>query len=145
MGRDNILIRPYESGRWVGGDIVQDFCALTGIELAGSGELSVNESLGPNQLYIKRCLNRVGYDKGENENVLALLLAACPEAHGEHCMYVHRGLYRDYRLHWIQVNKHLSRTTWKERHCLPSPSRHRKRSPSTRPTPGPAAVPAAAV
>jgi len=108
VGRDNILIRPYESGRWAGGDIVQDFCALTGIELAGSGELSVNESLGPNQLYIKRSLNRVGYDKGENENVLALLLAACPEAHGEHCMYVHRGLYRDYRSQWIQVNKRLS-------------------------------------
>ena len=109
VGRDNILIRPYEAERWVGGDIVRDFCAATGIELAASTELSVNAGLGPNQLYIKRCLNRVGYDKGENENVLGLLLAACPEQPVEHCMYVHRGLYREYRSRWIQVNTRLAR------------------------------------
>lgn len=109
VGQDNMLIRPYESSQWVGGDIVQDFCALTGIALRSGGEVTANESLGPTQLYIKRCLNRVGYEKAANESVLAVLLAACPEPLHEHCSYVHRGLYRSYRSDWIQVNRRLSR------------------------------------
>jgi hypothetical protein len=108
VGPENMLIRPYESAQWEGGDIIRDFCAITGIEPLGAAPASRNESLGPTQLYIKLCLNRVGFDKGENEGVLALLLAQCPEAPAKACSYVHRGLYRSYRGDWLRVNKRLS-------------------------------------
>ena len=103
-----MVIRPYEAAQWVGGDIVEDFCAATGIAPLGAASASPNESLGPTQLYIKLCLNRVGFDKGENERVLRLLLEVCPEEPARGCIYVHRGLYRDFRSAWIQVNKRLS-------------------------------------
>jgi hypothetical protein len=108
VGRENMLIRPYEEAQWVGGNIIEDFCALTGIEALGSVPVAANESLGPTQLYVKLCLNRVGYDKGANESVLDLLLRVCPETPGGHCTYVHKGLYRQYRRDWIQVNKRIA-------------------------------------
>jgi hypothetical protein len=108
VGRENMVIRPYESAQWVGGNIVEDFCAVTGIAPLGNVPTASNESLGPTQLYLKRCLNRVGYDKGANENVLALLQRICPEAPGKPCTYVHRRLYRQYRKKWIQVNKRIA-------------------------------------
>ena len=108
VGHENMMIRPYESAQWVGGNIVEDFCKVTGIDPLGNVRTTPNESLGPTQLYLKRCLNRVGYDKGANENVVALLRRVCPEAAGKSCIYVHRGLYRQQRRKWIQVNKRIS-------------------------------------
>jgi len=108
VGQENILIRPYESGQWVGENIVEDFCSLIGIEPLRATRASTNEALGPTQLYIKLCLNRVGYDKGENESVLRVLLRTCPEAPLKHCIFVHRGLYSNFRANWIQVNKRLA-------------------------------------
>jgi hypothetical protein len=108
VGRENMLIRPYEAAQWSGGSIIEDFCSVTDIEPLGKVRASSNESLGPTQLYLKLCLNRVGYDKGANESVLELLRRVCPEAPGEHCIYVHRGLYRQYRRDWIQVNKRIA-------------------------------------
>jgi hypothetical protein len=108
VGRENMVIRPYEAAQWVGGDIIEDFCAATGIAPLQPANASANESLGPTQLYIKLCLNRVGFDKGENDAVLRLLLQVCPEEPVPGCIYVHRGLYRDFRSAWIQVNKRLS-------------------------------------
>lgn len=108
VGRENMVIRPYESAQWVGGNIIEDFCAVTGVEPLGRVQTTPNESLGPTQLYVKRCLNRVGYDKGANESVLALLLRTCPEAPGKPCTYVHRRLYRQYRKKWIKVNKRIA-------------------------------------
>ena len=108
VGRENMLIRPYEPAQWVGGNIIEDFCSVTGIEPLGSVPTTPNESLGPTQLYVKLCLNRVGYDKSANESVLALLQQICPEAPGNPCTYVHRGLYRQYRKKWIKVNKRVA-------------------------------------
>tara|TARA_R110001599_G_scaffold145321_1_gene327627 strand:- start:82094 stop:83197 length:1104 start_codon:yes stop_codon:yes gene_type:complete len=108
VGRENMVIRPYETAQWVGGNIIDDFCAATGIEPLGSVPTAPNESLGPTQLYVKLCLNRVGYDKGANESVLALLQQVYPETPGGPCTYVHRGLYREYRKKWIKVNKRIA-------------------------------------
>ena len=76
VGRENMIVRPYEPAQWVGGSIIEDFCSVTGIQPLAAGPVDTNEALGPTQLYIKLCLNRVGYDKGENEGVLRLLQPA---------------------------------------------------------------------
>jgi hypothetical protein len=108
VGRENMVIRPYESAQWVGGNIIEDFCSVTGIEPLAASPVAANEGLGPTQLYTKLCLNRVGYDKGENEGVLRLLQRVYPEQPVKGCIYVHRGLYSKYRRDWIKVNKRLS-------------------------------------
>ncbi|MEM8561693.1 MAG: hypothetical protein AAGF57_05630 [Pseudomonadota bacterium] len=108
IGRENMLVRPYEPPQWVGGNIAEDFCALVGINPLKEKPLAPNPSLGPTQLYIKQCLNRVGYDKAENESVLAVLTEVCPEEPTSLCTYVHKGLYRRYRRNWIHVNKRLA-------------------------------------
>jgi hypothetical protein len=108
VGRENMIVRPYEAAQWVGGNIIEDFCSVTGIRPLVAGPVDTNEALGPTQLYIKLCLNRVGYDKGENEGVLRLLQSVCPEPGMENCVYIHRGLYREYRSDWIKVNKRLA-------------------------------------
>ncbi len=108
VGRENMVIRPYEAAQWAGGNIIEDFCAVTGIEPPGAGPASHNDSLGPTQLYIKLCLNRVGFDKAGNEGVLRLIRAVCPEEPPRHVSYVHRALYGSYRSHWLQVNKRVA-------------------------------------
>jgi len=107
FGQDNILVRPFEPAQWVEQDIVADFCAVAGIAPLKSGSLENNESLGPNQLYAKRCLNTIGYDKGINDDVLKLLTRLLPEAPVKHTMYVSAGLYQRYKRTWEETNRLL--------------------------------------
>jgi hypothetical protein len=108
FGRDNILLRPYEKEQWHNGDVVQDFCQVTAIAPLLSPQERSNASLGANQLYIKQCLNRVGFAKGHNDQVVDLVLELCPEASRSDCIYVHKGLYRTYREQWLRVNDKLA-------------------------------------
>jgi hypothetical protein len=108
FGRKHIIIRPFESDQWVNGDIVQDFCAATGTVLLPSGYREHNESLGPIQLYVKRCLNRVGFDKGRNGEVLQVLRQVCPQPPSGNCCYVHQALYQQFREEWQRVNRAIA-------------------------------------
>ena len=108
FGAPSVMVRPYEPSQWVGGDIVQDFCVQIGVKGLGAGSAEHNESLGPNQLYIKRCLNRVGYEKALNDEVLGLVLRLCREKPVKNTIYVRRNLYRKYRRQWLNVNERLS-------------------------------------
>ncbi|NQX88614.1 MAG: hypothetical protein HRT77_08105 [Halioglobus sp.] len=108
FGKENIVLRPFEVGQWPEGDVVQDFCRCLGMETIASRYKDKNESLGMTQLYLKRCLNRVGFDKEINSQVIEVLTKLCPEEPVKNCLYIHRGLYRQYRERWIAVNEHLS-------------------------------------
>lgn len=110
FGPNNIIVRPYESAQWLDGDIVADFCDATGIPALKSGSLESNESLGPNQLYAKQCLNKVGYDKSINDDVLRLLTRLLPEDPVKDTMYVHAGLYQRYKKAWEETNSRLLQT-----------------------------------
>lgn len=107
LGKNNILIRPYEAQQWLNGDIVQDFCAVTNTIPLKSGRVSSNESLGINQLYIKQCLNRIGFEKCSNDDILRLLFKIYPEEPAKDCLYVRKQLYTKYRSEWLAVNKGL--------------------------------------
>ena len=107
--KQNILIRPYEPQQWEGEDIVQDFCQLVGIPPLASTKVRHNESLGINQVYIKGCLNRVGFDKSANEQVLQKLLELCPEEPAKDTLYINKRLYRSYRQEWQDVNKAMAK------------------------------------
>jgi hypothetical protein len=108
FGKANVVIRPYESDQWRNGDILQDFCAATNIVRLTSGFRDENESLGLNQLGVKLCLNRVGYEKGDNAAVLKILMQLCPEEPVRGVSYINRGLYRRYREQWLAVNSGLA-------------------------------------
>ena len=108
FGKKHIIIRPFESEQWLNGDIVQDFCTLVGVKPFTSAYKDQNESLGMTQLYVKRCLNKIGFDKKDNDAVLKVLAKICPEDPAKGCLYVHRGLYRKYREQWLEVNSALS-------------------------------------
>jgi hypothetical protein len=108
FGKKHIIIRPFEPEQWINGDIVQDFCGSIGIEPLSSKVKDQNESLGITQLYVKRCLNRIGYEKNLNDGVLRVLAKICPEEPAKGCLYVHRGLYRKYRKEWLEINEALS-------------------------------------
>jgi len=107
FGKKNVLIRPYESEQWPGGDIVQDFCALLDTVVLKSGRISSNRGLGVHQLYLKRCLNRVGFEKGENEAVVDHIVRLCPEEPTPQCSYVKKRRYRQLRSQWVHVNRKL--------------------------------------
>ena len=107
FGRDNVVLRPYEPSQWPGGDIVRDFCRVVGLpELAATGE-SDNEGLGFHQLYLKQCLNRVGFEPALNAQVLEILLRLCPEAPARDTLFVDQRLYQRYRVGWEEVNRRL--------------------------------------
>ncbi len=108
FGQKHVIIRPFESDQWVNGDIVQDFCAATGTALLPSDFRERNESLGPVQLYVKRCLNRIGFDKGANGEVLQVLQEVCPQAPSGNCCYVHPALYKRYREEWLRANQAIA-------------------------------------
>ena len=109
FGKHNVLIRPFEQEQWLDGDILRDFCALTGTVQLTSTYRDQNESLGALQLYLKRCLNQVGYAKSDNDEVLRILQKMCPEEPLKGCSYVHKGLYRSYRSEWAKANRAISR------------------------------------
>ena len=107
FGKSNIHVRPYEPEQWLNGDIVQDFCAITNsipLKLTRAGS---NESLGINQLYFKRCLNRIGFDKNHNEDVLRLIFSSYPEQPAKSCLYVQKKLYQKLRREWLETNRKL--------------------------------------
>jgi hypothetical protein len=108
FGKVHMIIRPFESEQWVNGDIVQDFCAVTGTVLLPSGYKDHNESLGSTQLYLKICMNKIGFDKGTNEDLLDVLLKIYPEEPLKGCSYVNKALYRRYRQQWLRVNRTIS-------------------------------------
>jgi hypothetical protein len=108
FGKKHIIIRPFEPEQWVGGDIVQDFCDATGSPRLSSSYRDHNESLGMEQLYVKRCLNKVRFDKSKNDDVLRVLFKVCPQGPSSGCSYVHKALYRQYREEWLQVNRAIS-------------------------------------
>jgi len=107
LGKNNILVRPYESVQWLNGDIVQDFCATTNTIPLKSGNVSSNESLGINQLYIKQCLNRIGFEKDCNDDILRLIFKMYPEEPAKGCLYIRKKLYSKYRIQWLAANKKL--------------------------------------
>lgn len=107
FGKENVLIRPYESQQWPQGDIVQDFCALVKTIPLKSGRASSNSGFGVHQLYLKRCLNRVGFDKEENEAVVKHIMLLCPEEPTPLCSYVKKRRYRQLRRDWVHANLRL--------------------------------------
>ncbi len=121
FGKKHIIIRPFEPEQWLNGDIVQDFCAAVGTAGLRSKYRENDESLEMTQLYLKRCLNKIGFDKSQNEEVLRILLKVCPEESTPRCQYVHRGLYRKYREQWLRVNRDLSRDYLKQKSLFLQP------------------------
>jgi|GEM_PF-1893120 len=108
FGRGNIIIRPFESAQWPRGGIVKDFSNSIGVVSLHGSNIENNESLGMIQLYVKRCLNKVGFSKHLNEEVLKILYKICPEKPVKGCLYIHRTLYTKYREQWLQDNRFLS-------------------------------------
>jgi len=108
FGKKHVLIRPFEPEQWVNGDIVQDFCAATGTVLLPSGYKDHNESLGATQLYLKRCINKIGFDKGDNEDLLNVLQKIYPEEPLKGCSYVNKAQYRRYRQQWLRANRTIA-------------------------------------
>ena len=110
FGRENIIVRPFEAEQWPQESIVKDFCqAIGGVSLRGS-TIENDVSLGMVQLYVKRCLNRIGFDKALNEDVLKILYTICPEEPARGCLYVNRTLYTRYRAKWLEENAIISST-----------------------------------
>ncbi|MEM1113453.1 MAG: hypothetical protein AAGI11_16180 [Pseudomonadota bacterium] len=110
FGADNVHLRPFEPGQWHHGDIVSDFCASTGLPGLSAGSIERNESLGPNQLYIKQALNRLGFEKAHNEDILRIVLKLCPERSARNIMYVNKRPYMRLREEWLKTNRKLSRS-----------------------------------
>lgn len=107
FGLDNIILRPFEEGQLEGGDIVKDFCSLVGVEGLSSGGVCENDALGINQLYLKRCMNAIGFEKSDNDEVVNLLSEILPEEPIKNILYINRGKYGQYRKEWSLVNLQL--------------------------------------
>lgn len=108
FGHDHVLVRPFEPAQWPRGDMLSDFCQVTGLPALKPIALESNDGLGANQLYIKRCLNHVGFPKGANDAVVGLLLNLCPELPLKQVRYVNRGCYGRLRERWQQTNRRLA-------------------------------------
>lgn len=60
IGKENILVRPYETEQFIGGNIISDFLNLLGIELDNEFKLlpkNYNPSIDNATLEMKRCMN----------------------------------------------------------------------------------------
>ncbi|GAB3281278.1 hypothetical protein [Parahaliea aestuarii] len=110
FGPDNIILRPFESGQLIGGDILADFCDLMGIpSLSGNAGESRNDALGVTQLYIKRCLNVTRFDKKLNDQVVQRIQRLCPEEPPRDVLYINRRLYNRYCQNWEAANREISK------------------------------------
>ncbi|MEP1471063.1 MAG: hypothetical protein ABJK25_08840 [Halieaceae bacterium] len=108
FGKKHMIIRPFEAEQWPNGDIVQDFCSILGVEALHSADRENEDTLGGVQIYLKRCLNKIGFDKGRNDAVLNILAEVCPQEPGPRYQYIHRGLYAKYRQNWLDNNRAIS-------------------------------------
>ena len=108
FGHDRIVVRPFEPAQWPAGDMLTDFCQVTGLPALEPIALESNDGLGANQLYIKRCLNHVGFAKADNDAVVGLLLDLCPEPPLKQVRYVNKGCYGRLRERWQQTNRRLA-------------------------------------
>lgn len=108
VGKENLILRPYEASQWPENDIVRDFCSTLSLPLLKRANISRNSSLGQTQLYLKRCLNRVKFDKSKNDQVVAQLLQLCPESPAGNILYINRRLYRELSQGWQSVNQSLA-------------------------------------
>ncbi|MBM69890.1 MAG: hypothetical protein CME43_10475 [Haliea sp.] len=107
FGHANLRVRPFEPAQWPGGDMVKDFCQVTGLPPLRAVGAEPNDGLGANQLYIKRCLNHMGYDKADNDRVVGLLLNLCKESPLKSVRYVNMGCYGRLRERWTRTNQRL--------------------------------------
>ena len=87
--------------------MVKDFCQVTGLPPLRAVGAEPNDGLGANQLYIKRCLNHMGYDKADNDRVVGLLLNLCKESPLKSVRYVNMGCYGRLRERWTRTNQRL--------------------------------------
>jgi hypothetical protein len=107
FGKENVIIRPFETEQLINGDIVEDFCSHVGVKALTHDNVFENDALGMNQLYVKRCLNVIGYDKSNNDNVISLLTDILPEELAKNVSYINRETYRGYRQEWLKTNRAL--------------------------------------
>lgn len=109
FGKDNIVVRPFEIEQLINGDIVQDFCSLVGVKGLTYNNVFENDALGMNQLYVKRCLNVIGYDKNCNDEIVSLLAKILPENPAKNITYINRETYRLLRREWLKNNQDLEK------------------------------------
>jgi hypothetical protein len=109
FGKEKIIIRPFDSSQLTNGDIVDDFCSVIGVDGLSSGGIFENGGLGDNQLYIKRALNIIGYEKDDNDSIVRLLTEILPESPAKNIIYINYNTYRVYRQAWIEVNRELEK------------------------------------
>ena len=110
FGSDNLIVRPYESSQWPQQNIINDFCQAVGIRALKGANVEHNDSLGGMQLYMKRCLNRVGYSPEVNESVIKLLRRIVTEPSVTSCRYINAKVYSRYRDQWLDDNERISQT-----------------------------------
>ncbi len=109
FGEENLMVRPYEPSQWREGNMLADFCDAIGVPgLTLQVGQEPNEGLGMNQLYIKRCLNQVGFPKEWNDRVMFLLLQLCEEPRSANTLYVNRRLYSRLCKGWERANRRVA-------------------------------------
>ena len=110
FGKENIVLRPFDSAQWPNQSIVDEVSeAFGGLTLKSRSSAHENAGLGPVQLYLKRCLNRIGFDKEDNDAVLDILGKIIFEDPTGNCQFINPPMYRRYRHHWQKVNEQLSK------------------------------------
>ena len=107
FGAENVIVRPFSRDELVGGDIVKDICSVLGCAELEARGVNENDALGVNQIYVKRCLNRVGYPKDLNDEVLRVLANLLPEHPAKNVLYILPGKFQLLRKGWVQCNARL--------------------------------------
>ena len=105
FGRDNIIIRPFDAQNLKDNDVVSDMCNILGVPYKSRVQTSENDALGVNQLYIKRCFNRLGLDGADNERSISMIQELLPERPAKNVWYSSKKIYNVFREEWIAVNK----------------------------------------
>lgn len=90
LGKENILVRRFARGNFVGGNIYADFMQAIGLEL--TDEFSINEpvtniSLSENTAEIKRILNNIPNLDDEKNNSFMNILLECTKTAGDRPSY----------------------------------------------------------
>lgn len=108
FGENNIIIRPFEQSQWRDGDLLKDVCHILNISLSGFELPKINDALGSNQVYIKRALNKVGFSKELNEQVIEQLFSLYQEKPTSNISYVSPRYYQKARKEWLQANNNIT-------------------------------------
>lgn len=115
VGKENLIVRPYLRHQFVGGDVINDFGSLIGMNFREAAFTHFPHEINPtpnlHELALLRYLNgfkKVDYESGISDSLLSVIKDARGEVKEKNRLWLSDALSEKIVLHYQEANKELA-------------------------------------